>query len=85
MTLAASQNLLSNGMTLERWAALMVTAFPHDDIPQLLSEEDWRSWGAQLVQELSFEKAECPSPLGFETLDLWVNACEMSLANNSNL
>lgn len=84
MKTETTQNLLSNGMTLERWAALLVTAFPHDNIPQLLSENEWQSWGTQLVQEPSFEKAGCPSPLGFENAALWVNTCEMTLANNPN-
>lgn len=84
MTMKTEQTLLSNGMTLERWAALLVTAFPHDNVPQLLNPDDWQSWGAQLSQEPTFETAGCPAPAGFENATFWVNACEMTLANNSN-
>ncbi|WVX67786.1 hypothetical protein Bealeia1_02005 (plasmid) [Candidatus Bealeia paramacronuclearis] len=84
MTLAASQNLLSNGMTLERWAALWSRPFPMT-ISRSCCRKRTGGLGAHSWCRNCLSRKPDVRRLSDLKRDLWVNACEMSLANNSNL
>lgn len=45
---------------LPMWAASLRIDFPEDDIPELLSEKDWKEWGDTLVQCDSFSENNAP-------------------------
>jgi hypothetical protein len=53
-------------ISLNYWAACLVTDFPNDNLPILRDEKKWQDWGTLVADSGNFKKANIPSPLGIK-------------------
>lgn len=67
--------------TLSDWADSLVVDFPQDNIPFLSEEEDWRTWGNNLIQERSFEENGAPGTATFKDWRSWAEAVFFTMSN----
>lgn len=74
--------IIPSFISLNDWAASLVIDFPTDNIPILVSENDWQSWGDLLIQENSFSEADAPSTALFTEWRPWADAVFFAMSNN---
>jgi len=75
--------ILPLGINLSNWAASLFIDFSENDIPMLLDETDWKSWGNRLVQSEAFFLNNAPSPISYNDWQSWATAV-FYVMNNSN-
>lgn len=69
--------------TLRNWADSLFIDFPNDDIPILITEDNWKEWGNQLIQADSFFDNNAPSTDVYNDWQQWANHV-FYVMNNSN-
>ncbi len=67
---------------LNKWASSLVVDFPNDNIP-ILKNDDWKTWGNDLIQENSFYVNSAPSTFGYPDWNSWAKAVFYTMANFS--
>ena len=70
-------------MPLGEFIGSLVIDFPVDDVLISVTDDNWKSWGSNLVQETSFADNGAPIPHGFETRFEWEQALFNSMASFS--
>ena len=68
-------------ISLPLWANNLVIDFPGDNIPQLLSENDWRTWGDDLVQCTTFSKNNSPGTANYGDWQAWAQAVHYTMTD----
>lgn len=69
--------------TFREFVGSMIIDFPLENIPSESNEDNWKSWGSDLVQLPSFSKNGAPDPNGFEEKIDWYQAVFQSMASFS--
>ena len=69
--------------TFQQFVSSMIVDFPTENIPSENNEENWESWGRNLIQLHSFSKNGAPDPYGFENKIDWYQAIFHSMASFS--
>lgn len=65
---------------LKTWAASLLIDFPREDIP-VLSNQDWKEWGDELVQTDAFNKEGAPGTHFYSDWKKWAEAVFYTMAN----
>lgn len=61
----------------------LVIDFPTDNIPLVVSEDNWQIYANSLAQEDSFSNNGAPGPNGFDDKTKWMQAVFHSMASFS--
>ncbi len=69
------------GITLLLWADSLTVDFPLDNIPILIDEDQWKSWGEDLVASTSFAQNEVPSTAFYSEWQTWARDVYYTMAN----
>ena len=59
---------------LLRWADALIIDFPEDQIPVLLDENSWKSWGNEVIQSPNFFINNAPGTTAFKDWRDWARA-----------
>lgn len=73
--------MLPEFTTLSQWGTSLFIDFPNDNIPILVNENDWKSWGNFLIQENSFDENNAPGTDDFDHWQSWAQALFYAMEN----
>jgi len=69
------------GIDLLTWAGTLFVDFPNDDIPVLIEESEWKSWGDDLIDCNSFALNDAPPTFRYEDWRIWAWEVYSTMAN----
>lgn len=64
------------------WADSLFIDFPDDNIPLLVNENEWKTWGNQLILQDSFMENSAPPPDTYPDWKAWAQDICEAMANN---
>lgn len=74
--------MIPNFVSLKNWSHSLIIDFPSDNIPVLMDEENWKTWGNHLIQENSFSKNGAPSTKNYPDWKSWAKDIFKVMVNN---
>ncbi len=69
------------GLSLLFWADTIFVDFPNDNIPVLVDEDNWKTWGEDLVAATTFSINSAPSPANYDDWHTWAQDIYYTMAN----